>query len=175
MGTVRLSRASDVAWQRFLPDGPIAVLPATDDPCVANVVWTNAPAEADRIAALDDDAFAREVDAAFRGIGEMRFFGEDRNPRAKAFDSESPGSPGSPESPLERLERLVVSGVLEPLTKSGMTFSEKTHRNGGPARASVWRAARRSGPADGCERERERARSRWRRESRGDTCPSAWR
>jgi ubiquinone biosynthesis monooxygenase Coq6 len=130
VGTVRLSRASDVAWQRFLPDGPIAVLPATDDPCVANVVWTNVPAEADRIAALDDDAFAREVDAAFRGVGKYAFSGVSES-RAKAFDSESPGSPGSPESPLERLERLVVSGVLEPLTKSGMTFSEKTHRNGG--------------------------------------------
>ena len=130
VGTVRLSRASDVAWQRFLPDGPIAVLPATDDPCVANVVWTNVPAEADRIAALDDDAFAREVDAAFRGVGKYAFSGDSES-RAKAFDSESPGSPGSPESPLERLERLVVSGVLEPLTKSGMTFSEKTHRNGG--------------------------------------------
>ena len=127
VGTVRLSRASDVAWQRFLPDGPIAVLPATDDPCVANVVWTNAPAEADRIAALDDDAFAREVDAAFRGVGKYAFSGDSES-RAKAFDSESPGSP---ESPLERLERLVVSAVLEPLTKSGMTFSEKTHRNGG--------------------------------------------
>ena len=127
VGTVRLSRASDVAWQRFLPDGPIAVLPATDDPYVANVVWTNAPAEADRIAALDDDAFAREVDAAFRGVGKYAFSGDSES-RAKAFDSESPGSP---ESPLERLERLLVSGVLEPLTKAGMAFSEETHRNGG--------------------------------------------
>ena len=172
VGTVRLSRASDVAWQRFLPDGPIAVLPATDDPCVANVVWTNAPAEADRIAALDDDAFAREVDAAFRGIGKYAFSGDSES-RAKAFDSESPGSRGSPESPLERLERLVVSGVLEPLTKSGMTFSEKTHRNGAFVATmvqAVARSRRRSRCASTCS-----ARSRWRRESRGDTCPSAWR
>ena len=134
VGTVRLSRASDVAWQRFLPDGPIAVLPATDDPYVANVVWTNAPAEADRIAALDDEAFAREVDAAFRGVGKYAFFSPSEKSSRDAFDSESPKeSPKeSPEeSPLERLERLVVSGVLEPLTKAGMRISEATHRNGG--------------------------------------------
>jgi len=135
VGTVRLSRASDVAWQRFLPDGPIAVLPATDDPYVANVVWTNAPAEADRIAALDDDAFAREVDAAFRGVGKYAFFSPSEKSSRDAFDSESPKeSPKeSPEeSPLwQRLERLVVSGVLEPLTKAGMRISEATHRNGG--------------------------------------------
>lgn len=135
VGTVRLSRASDVAWQRFLPDGPIAVLPATDDPYVANVVWTNAPAEADRIAALDDENFAREVDAAFRGVGKYAFFSPSEKSSRDAFDSESPKeSPKeSPsESPLwQRLERLVVSGVLEPLTKAGMRISEETHRNGG--------------------------------------------
>ena len=135
VGTVRLSRASDVAWQRFLPDGPIAVLPATDDPYVANVVWTNAPAEADRIAALDDENFAREVDAAFRGVGKYAFFSPSEKSSRDAFDSESPKeSPKeSPEeSPLwQRLERLVVSGVLEPLTKAGMRISEATHRNGG--------------------------------------------
>ena len=117
VGTVRLSRASDVAWQRFLPGGPLALLPATDDPCVANVVWTNAPAEADRLVAMSDDDFAREVDAAIRGVGKYDFRDSQTSPRFPAS--------------LEDAENTLVSAVLEPLTRLGVAFSERTHRHGG--------------------------------------------
>jgi ubiquinone biosynthesis monooxygenase Coq6 len=126
VGTVTLSRASDVAWQRFLPDGPIAVLPATDDPCVANVVWTNTPQEADRLVSLSDEDFANEVDEAVRGVGKYDF-----SRPSKAGDAETFPSRLSGKDALVDVERLVVSSFLEPLTKRGMSMSEQAHRNGG--------------------------------------------
>ena len=125
VGAVRLSRASDVAWQRFLPDGPLAVLPATDDPCAANVVWTNAPAEADRLVAMSDDDFAQEVDAALRGVGKYDFSGRSLDDAENS--SSSPRFPAG----FEALERNLVSAVLAPLTKQCLAFSERTHAHGG--------------------------------------------
>lgn len=52
-----------VAYERFTPTGPIALLPAHDGLCT--VVWTLAPAEAERVRALDDAAFLAELGAAF--------------------------------------------------------------------------------------------------------------
>ncbi|MDF3980674.1 UbiH/UbiF/VisC/COQ6 family ubiquinone biosynthesis hydroxylase [Luteibacter sp. PPL201] len=43
------------AWQRFLPTGPLALLPLSDGRC--SIVWSLPDAEAERILALDDDAF----------------------------------------------------------------------------------------------------------------------
>lgn len=43
------------AWQRFLPDGPLALLPLADGR--SSVVWSLPDAEARRVLALDDDAF----------------------------------------------------------------------------------------------------------------------
>jgi ubiquinone biosynthesis monooxygenase Coq6 len=115
-----------VAWQRFLPDGPIAVLPATDDPCVANVVWTNTPEEADRLVSLSDEDFANEVDDAVRGVGKYDF-----SRPSKAGDAETFPSRLSGKDALVDVERLVVSSFLEPLTKRGMSMLEQAHRNGG--------------------------------------------
>lgn len=50
------------AWQRFLPSGPLALLPFTDGRC--SIVWTLPNDEAERMLALDDDAFARELTSA---------------------------------------------------------------------------------------------------------------
>ena len=52
----------DTAWQRFLPGGPLALLPFADGDC--SIVWSLPEDEAARIRALDDDAFARELDIA---------------------------------------------------------------------------------------------------------------
>jgi 2-octaprenyl-3-methyl-6-methoxy-1,4-benzoquinol hydroxylase len=52
----------DTAWQRFLPGGPLALLPFADGRC--SIVWTLPEAEAARILALDDDAFGRELTRA---------------------------------------------------------------------------------------------------------------
>ncbi len=52
----------DTAWQRFLPGGPLALLPFKDGDC--SIVWSLPEEEAERIRALDDDAFAHELDIA---------------------------------------------------------------------------------------------------------------
>ncbi len=53
----------DTAWQRFLPDGPLAFLPCRDGR--SSIVWTLPDAEAERVIALDDAMFCRELTRAF--------------------------------------------------------------------------------------------------------------
>jgi len=50
------------AWQRFLPAGPLALLPLADGR--SSVVWSLPDDEAQRVLALDDTAFMRELGAA---------------------------------------------------------------------------------------------------------------
>ncbi len=58
------------AWQRFLVTGPLAVLPVGSHR--SSIVWTLPEAEAARVLALDDVAFARELGHAFAGrLGAM--------------------------------------------------------------------------------------------------------
>lgn len=66
---VRTERASSgVAFQRFLEDGPLALLPLPRHYC--SVVWSQPRAEARRRAALPPAAFARELeDASERVLG----------------------------------------------------------------------------------------------------------
>ncbi len=52
-----------VALQRFLLDGPLALLPAPD-PHLVSVVWSQAPAAAERRVRLGEDEFAAELGAA---------------------------------------------------------------------------------------------------------------
>ena len=54
----------DTAWQRFLPGGPLALLPCDDG--LSSIVWTLPADEAERVRALDDAAFA---DALTRASG----------------------------------------------------------------------------------------------------------
>ena len=59
------------AWQRFLPSGPLAFLPFVDGR--SSIVWTLPNEEADRVLALQDDAFGRELTSAFEArLGEAR-------------------------------------------------------------------------------------------------------
>ena len=61
----------DTAWQRFLDTGPLAVLPF--DRHRSSIVWTLPDAEAERVLALDEDSFNRELTTAFAGrLGDMR-------------------------------------------------------------------------------------------------------
>ncbi|MDQ3056311.1 MAG: UbiH/UbiF family hydroxylase [Pseudomonadota bacterium] len=53
----------DTAWQRFLPGGPLAVLPCTEGR--SSIVWTLPDTEAERLLAVDDDTFNRELTRAF--------------------------------------------------------------------------------------------------------------
>jgi 2-octaprenyl-6-methoxyphenol hydroxylase len=52
-----------VAYERFTPSGPIALLPITDGRC--GVVWTVAPAVAEEVLALDDNAFLARLQSDF--------------------------------------------------------------------------------------------------------------
>lgn len=54
------------AHQRFLPQGPLALLPLSDGG--VSLVWSTTPADAARLAALDDSAFAAEVTRASDGV-----------------------------------------------------------------------------------------------------------
>jgi 2-octaprenyl-3-methyl-6-methoxy-1,4-benzoquinol hydroxylase/2-octaprenylphenol hydroxylase len=54
-----------VAWQRFLPGGPLAFLPLEDGR--SSIVWTQPTAEAERLLQLDSEAFIQELDMASSG------------------------------------------------------------------------------------------------------------
>jgi len=56
------------AWQRFTDNGPLAFLPlerAGEHWC--SIVWSVTPKEAERLTALDDETFCRELEQAFEG------------------------------------------------------------------------------------------------------------
>lgn len=53
------------AWQRFLPDGPIAFLPLADGR--SSIVWTTTPAHAERLVADAPEQVAQELAAALDG------------------------------------------------------------------------------------------------------------
>lgn len=58
------------AWQRFLPGGPLALLPVA--PHRSSIVWTLPDAEAERVLHLDEAAFNAELTRAFGGrLGEL--------------------------------------------------------------------------------------------------------
>ncbi len=50
------------AWQRFLSTGPLALLPLADGRC--SIVWSLPDSEAQRVLALDDEAFFHELGVA---------------------------------------------------------------------------------------------------------------
>lgn len=61
----------DTAWQRFLPTGPLAVLPFAE--ARSSIVWTLPDAEATRLLELDEAQFSRELTTAFAGrLGQMQ-------------------------------------------------------------------------------------------------------
>lgn len=67
-----VTTASDtgVAYQRFLPSGPLAMLPlaptgaAAAEPPVSNIIWSVAPTEAGALVAASSAAFVRELHTA---------------------------------------------------------------------------------------------------------------
>ncbi len=56
------------AWERFTPDGPLALLPLGDE---YSIVFTLPPARADAVMAMDDDAFIAALQTQFGS--RMRF------------------------------------------------------------------------------------------------------
>ncbi len=57
---------AETAWQRFLPNGPLAFLPLSDGR--SSIVWTNSEAEAERLLAADEEAFITELESASGGV-----------------------------------------------------------------------------------------------------------
>ena len=56
------------AWQRFTDNGPLAFLPLQrEGEHWCSIVWSVTPTEAERLVALDDEAFCRELEQAFEG------------------------------------------------------------------------------------------------------------
>lgn len=60
--TVEHAQENRCAWQRFLPSGPIALLPIGDN--YSNIVWTMNPNEATDRKSMDLDAFVKDVNSA---------------------------------------------------------------------------------------------------------------
>ncbi|KAI3980348.1 hypothetical protein MKX01_003887 [Papaver californicum] len=60
--TVEHSTENQCAWQRFLPSGPIALLPIGDN--FSNIVWSMSPTEAVDRKTMSEDNFVREVNHA---------------------------------------------------------------------------------------------------------------
>lgn len=60
----------ETAWQRFLPEGPIALLPLSDGR--VSIVWSTTPARAELLLAADDEGFCAAVSEAADGcLGEV--------------------------------------------------------------------------------------------------------
>ncbi|KAH9615479.1 hypothetical protein KSS87_003176 [Heliosperma pusillum] len=60
--TVKHPMPNHCAWQRFLPDGPIALLPVGDN--YSNIVWTMSPKEAVDRKSMTEDDFVKVVNHA---------------------------------------------------------------------------------------------------------------
>lgn len=68
----------DVAHEHFLPSGPFAVLPMTDDEHGhrSSIVWTERRERVPAILALDDDGFSAEIERRFgASLGRIRVIG----------------------------------------------------------------------------------------------------
>lgn len=66
VSAVRLSRPhGGVAYERFMPGGPLALIPKGDRAC--SLVWTRPQDEVEGLMALDDDAYRARAEEAFGG------------------------------------------------------------------------------------------------------------
>jgi len=64
----------NIAYERFWPSGPFAILPLTENRC--RIVWTAPHAEAQALAALDDTQFLRELNRRYGNqMGQLSLIG----------------------------------------------------------------------------------------------------
>ncbi|XP_063500360.1 ubiquinone biosynthesis monooxygenase COQ6, mitochondrial isoform X4 [Symphalangus syndactylus] len=65
VATLHLSEATEnnVAWQRFLPSGPIALLPLSDT--LSSLVWSTSHEHAAELVSMDEEKFVDAVNSAF--------------------------------------------------------------------------------------------------------------
>jgi ubiquinone biosynthesis monooxygenase Coq6 len=88
------TEAHGTAWQRFLPSGPLALLPFRAGSGCSSVVWTTTPRHAAALVAAAPDAFAAEVDDALQGAG--RYAGAEPGGLARAVAAAAGALAGEP-------------------------------------------------------------------------------
>ena len=133
VGTVDTDAPHHVAYQRFLPEGPLALLPVADG-AKSNVVWTTTPEEADRLVGLPHDAFAAEVHDALHGLGRYRYDGEDDGKDGDVAERSSSADPRLSSDPFASwwaMQDALVSRVLTPATRAAVHLSAAVDRAGG--------------------------------------------
>jgi ubiquinone biosynthesis monooxygenase Coq6 len=76
VASVELEEQDSTAWQRFLPLGPLALLPSFGN--FASLVWSTSPAHAKHLLKLDESDFIRELNRAYTAtpdeFGRSRWF-----------------------------------------------------------------------------------------------------
>ena len=145
VGTVDTDAPHHVAYQRFLPEGPLALLPVADG-AKSNVVWTTTPEEADRLVGLPHDAFAAEVHDALHGLGRYRYDGEDDGKDGDVAERSSSADPRLSSDPFASwwaMQDALVSRVLTPATRAAYISPRRWIAREVWVRARVWWAGRR--------------------------------
>jgi len=65
----------ETAWQRFLPDGPLAFLPLSEG--YSSIVWSTSPQHAQQLQQMDEALFRQELAASFGyNLGEIEQSGQ---------------------------------------------------------------------------------------------------
>ena len=96
VATVRAEHGNrSTAWQRFMRDGPLALLPLETD--LFSIVWSTSPNEAERLCALREDEFnALLTEASESRLGQLDGAGRTRglSAAAAACRTVCPAGPG---------------------------------------------------------------------------------
>jgi ubiquinone biosynthesis monooxygenase Coq6 len=129
--TVRTDRMHSTAWQRFLPNGPVALLPL--DGAYSSVVWSTSPQHAAKLEKLSEADFVRALNTVLQAdAGLFRQALEDNSPSATATASARAGATTEESSTLPGGDRLYSrdrDGIfLDPLMAvraAGMAVAEK--------------------------------------------------
>uniref|UniRef100_A0A383VHV3 Ubiquinone biosynthesis monooxygenase COQ6, mitochondrial n=1 Tax=Tetradesmus obliquus TaxID=3088 RepID=A0A383VHV3_TETOB len=113
VASVATAEPSDTAWQRFLPTGPLALLPVRGG--FSNVVWTVPPEMARQLEGLSSSQFADAVNDALQ-------------PDPATFSSSSSSSAGTPSA--------FRSGIA-PLDAAAAAAASALQQLGGPLGGAV--------------------------------------